>query len=158
MKPFQGIGSTSELMDAEARRVLPNPRTRPERPTEIPGIDMEETRRMYGPEQGYLPHYFTCTFRVAKDIAIRHYEQLRDGAIKKWLGVMNSKGYDLVTSGPGRPIIVRPAMSPAFDIVSGVYLLGTVEVRARAAFVMRHPKVVTIELPPELLKPTKVAH
>lgn len=120
---------------------------------DIPGVDVAELRRLYGPQQGYLPHRFTATFRAPIGISEAHYTRLRDAAATTFVRVMDKKGYDLVAH---YRIQVEPGMYPAYDVESGGYLLDSREMLIRAHFVMRKPRVLRIELPPHIREPMTV--
>lgn len=151
---FDNPRRTRDLI-AENFRKLHRPRPKGERAdtVTIPGIDVAELRRMYGPEQGHMPHRFTATFRAPLGVSPTIYGRIRDAAATKFVRVMDKKGYDLVAR---YRIQVEPGMYPAYDVTTGAYLLDSREMLIRAHFVMRNPKVQRIELPPHLTRPMTV--
>lgn len=155
---FDDPRPTAEVMADHFRQHLqqvPDPRDQEGRPDtiDIPGVDVAELRRLYGPEQGSAPHPFRATFRAPIGISPAHYNQLRDMAATRFVRVMDKKGYDLVQK---YRIQVRPGMYPAHDVLTGVSLLDQREMQITAHFVMRHPKVRRIELPPHIRLPMTV--
>lgn len=149
---------TREVKEEQFRQSLrrrPDPRDQEGRPdtVDIPGVDVGELRRLYGPEQGYMPHVFTGTFQAPLGVSPAMYAGIRDAAATKFVRVMDKKGYDLVAK---YRIQVEPGMYPAYDLASGVYLLDRREMLIKAHFTFRKPKVRTIELPPHILRPMTV--
>lgn len=71
---------------------------------------------------------------------------------KRWLEEMRRRGFDVCSS---TRVQIDPGPYPAKDLATGLSLLGEREMLVRAQFVERHPEVVRLELPRELLRPWK---
>ena len=113
------------------------------------GINPREIEREYGPEAAYKPRMYEMTFRVPLGITQPMYERYRDEMLRKWIGAMDRRGFDLVSMGR---IKVYPGINPARDLQTGRPIPGQREMIGRAYFTERHPEVVRVEIPGELLE------
>lgn len=123
-------------------------------PSMVPALDVASLQRKYGPESARAPRMQEGTFRAEMSMRVDQFERLRNDRVNQFVIGMNQRGWDLDTS---RNIQVYPGVHPALDLATQKPVIGLREFVVRAWFRCRTPEPLRLDLPPELLKPLKVA-
>lgn len=103
-------------------------------------------------ENARAPRWHTGSFRAPLGMRGPAFGSHCAEMAKRWLEEMRRRGFDVCSS---TRIQIDPGPYPARDLATGLSLLGEREMLVRAQFVERHPEVVRLELPGELLRPWK---